>query len=76
MERPVPSGRHPAQNRTGYGYAMAGNKDQKDLSYLAWTPAAGWHTLKATPDSKDKAQGETGAALSIRFLVVDRMKGR
>lgn len=47
-------------------YALAGDDDG---DYRPWTPAAGSHTIKATPYSGANASGTAGTALSVTFTV-------
>ena len=50
-------------------YALAG--DSAGV-YHPWTPAAGRHTLTATPHPRTGARGPAGKALTVRFTVVGR----
>jgi CubicO group peptidase (beta-lactamase class C family) len=54
------------RTETNAPYSLAGD-DNGD--YFAWTPAAGSHTLKATPYSAASATGAAGTALTVGFTV-------
>ncbi len=57
------------QTESSAPYAIAGDEPGPD--YNPWTPAVGEHTLTVTPYSAAGGNGEAGAALTVRFSVVD-----
>ena len=59
---------------TGAPYAIAGDNGGTD--YLPWTPAAGGHTLVATPYSGANATGTAGTKLTIQFTVSTKRRGK
>ncbi len=53
-------------------YTIAGDGTQDGaVTYNPWTPSAGEHVLTATPYSGPSGGGNPGAALTIRFTVVN-----
>ncbi|MDP9175904.1 MAG: carbohydrate-binding protein [Planctomycetota bacterium] len=52
-------------------YALAG--DDNNGHYFSWTPAAGSHTLTATPFTAGGGGGTAGTALSISFTVTNNV---
>jgi hypothetical protein len=54
-------------------YTIAGDRNGKD--YFTWKlPAPGQHTLTVTPYDKAQGQGAAGAAMTIRFTLVNGAK--
>jgi hypothetical protein len=49
-------------------YALAGDSSG---DYRAWTPPVGEYTLTAVPYSGAEAQGSSGVAHTVRFVVID-----